>query len=380
MIRPLPLRRRCQPARHALKIACTLLPALPLAAQSDPAPGAPVPTSTLLSRLSARNLSLADARQLWSDLEGRPVESRAQALELVRRHYVEELRAFDKARDKMQKLARKLVPQAQREQLGRKGAAEVDTLRAEALAITRGPNLEKQTIHEAIDPRRQRLFELLLPTPPQLLDRDPDFAATVTELRARLDACRGWFDLYLGGVHTLDEVPGGRRVVDRIKQEVDPPRGDTVDADLEYLCLGALPMSAREQKALEQNLRLLPTMDTEEYLGTFELNRIRYAFGLPLLAIDEKLGEAARDHSGDMLRLGFFSHTSPVDGKHGFGERAARAGTSASAENIAAGQPTGRGAIEAWWYSPGHHKNMLGNHARTGLGRADGLWTQMFGG
>ena len=130
----------------------------------------------------------------------------------------------------------------------------------------------------------------------------------------------------------------------------------------------------------EGALRLAEAVDHRGGPGTFELNRIRYALGLGLLAIDEKLGNAARDHASDMLRLGFFSHTSPVDGKHSFGERAARAGTSASAENIAAGQATGRGAIEGWWYSPGHHKNMLGGHNRTGLGRADNLWTQMFGG
>ncbi|MCB9887328.1 MAG: CAP domain-containing protein [Planctomycetes bacterium] len=339
-----------------------------------------MPSSTMLSRLSARDLTVVDAQQLWAQLGDRAVDVRGQALELVRRHYVDSLRAFDKTRERVHKQARKLVPQCQREQLGRKGAAEVETLRGEALAVTRGPSLDKQAIHDAIDPRRQRLEELLLPSPTKLQASDPEFAAAITDLRAQLDATRAWFDLYLGGMHTLDEVPGGRRVVDRMRQEPDPPRADTIDADLEYLCLAALPMSGREQKALEQNARLRATMDSEEYLGTFELNRIRYALGLGLLAIDEKLGNAARDHASDMLRLGFFSHTSPVDGKHSFGERAARAGTSASAENIAAGQATGRGAIEGWWYSPGHHKNMLGGHNRTGLGRADNLWTQMFGG
>jgi uncharacterized protein YkwD len=80
-----------------------------------------------------------------------------------------------------------------------------------------------------------------------------------------------------------------------------------------------------------------------------------------------------------MKRLGFFSHESPVPGKRTPGDRAALAGTSASAENIAAGQSKGVDAIGAWYYSPGHHKNMFGGHARVGLGHSDTLWTQMFG-
>ena len=102
--------------------------------------------------------------------------------------------------------------------------------------------------------------------------------------------------------------------------------------------------------------------------------------GLATLRIDAKLGNAARDHSVDMRTQNFFSHDSPVDGKRTPWDRAARAGTSAGAENIAAGHDTGKSAIRGWWYSPGHHKNMLGNHARTGLGRSEGLWTQLFGG
>ena len=79
-------------------------------------------------------------------------------------------------------------------------------------------------------------------------------------------------------------------------------------------------------------------------------------------------------------KLGFFSHTSPVEGKRTPSDRAARFGTSASAENIAQGQPTGPAAIRSWWYSPGHHRNMMGAFARVGLGRSEAYWTQMFGG
>lgn len=365
LLRPLP-----GPVLACLLLLCTL------AAQQEPQ----TPASTLLSRLAARNVSLPTAVEICAELNDRTADVRGQAVEQVRRHYVAAARSFDKAREHMQKAARKHVPACQRNLLGRKGAADVETLRGEALAVTRAPDLDKKRIHDEIDPRRKRLEELLLPTLEQLLTQDVEFAAEVAELRSQLDVLRGWFELYIGGLNALAELPGGLRAQERIRHEPDPPRADSIDRDLDHLCLCALPMSGRDQKALELNLQLHDTIEPEEYLGTFELNRIRYTFGLPLLAIDGKLQLAAKDHSSDMLRLGFFSHTSPVEGKSTPGDRAARFGTSGGAENIAAGQSTGRGAIDAWWYSPGHHKNMLGNHGRTGLGRADNLWTQMFGG
>jgi len=70
---------------------------------------------------------------------------------------------------------------------------------------------------------------------------------------------------------------------------------------------------------------------------------------------------------------------SPVPGKKTPWARAKRFGTSAHAENIAAGANTGADTIRLWWYSPGHHKNMMGGHARVGLGRHKKTWTQLFG-
>jgi len=132
------------------------------------------------------------------------------------------------------------------------------------------------------------------------------------------------------------------------------------------------------QRAGQRQGDQIVTMDG--FTGIAELNRIRMRLGLGVLAIDVKLCAAARDHSADMLALGFFAHESPVPGKRTPGERAARFGTSAGAENIAFGQASGSEAITAWWYSPGHHRNLLSGAARVGLGRAGHHWTQMFGG
>ncbi|MFM1871208.1 MAG: hypothetical protein RL398_630 [Planctomycetota bacterium] len=352
-----------------------------VAAAQDPSPPkGPVPATTLLARLKVKDLSPEVGRQIWQELTDRPVAVRGQALEQLRKNYLAAVKSIDADRQHFAKLVRKAVPEVQRNLLGKHGSIEVDKLRGEALAVTRRADLEKKHIKEEIDPRRARLEELLLPNREAVFQYDIHIGKAFDAANARVQDARAWYDLYLGGIHTLDEVPGGRRIVDGIKQEAEPLPSDTIDADFEMLLVAALPMSGRDAKALEGNSQLRGEMEPEEYRGTLLLNRIRYALGLPLLAIDPKLTLAARDHSQDMLRLGFFSHTSPVEGKTSPGQRAARFGTSGGAENIAAGQASGEGAISAWWYSPGHHKNMLGGHGRTGLGRAEALWTQMFGG
>ena len=43
------------------------------------------------------------------------------------------------------------------------------------------------------------------------------------------------------------------------------------------------------------------------------------------------------------------------------------------------GTVDGAAANQMWWHSPGHHKNVLGNHTRVGLGRSGKYWTELFG-
>ena len=47
-------------------------------------------------------------------------------------------------------------------------------------------------------------------------------------------------------------------------------------------------------------------------------------------------GKAALNHSEDMSKHNFFDHDSPVKGRRSFGDRAAEAGTTASAHTTAA--------------------------------------------
>ena len=146
-----------------------------------------------------------------------------------------------------------------------------------------------------------------------------------------------------------------------------------------FMTLSGVATSASDKGALAFNQALAEQLSPEEFKGLYELNRIRILAGIGALKIDVKLCNAGRGHSKDMVEHGFFDHTSPLPGKTSPGDRSRLAGTSGGAENIAAGQETGEGAIRAWWYSPGHHRNMMGGHARVGLGRHQAHWTQMFG-
>jgi uncharacterized protein YkwD len=127
------------------------------------------------------------------------------------------------------------------------------------------------------------------------------------------------------------------------------------------------------------NAQIAAQLDPEEAAGIQMLNMTRLTLGMNPLAIDTALCDAARDHSNDMAVNNFFSHESPLPGKRTPSERAARFNTKGDGENIANGAKTGADAIRMWWYSPGHHKNLLADYRRIGLGRSGTHWTQMFG-
>lgn len=111
------------------------------------------------------------------------------------------------------------------------------------------------------------------------------------------------------------------------------------------------------------------------------LNAERTLVGLAPLTLDEKLSNAARGHSEDMVRLGFFAHESPVEGKKTPWDRAAKAGTSASGENIYAGSTNPQAAYDGWFASDGHRFIMFMDGAeRLGVGICASTWTMMTGG
>ncbi len=138
-------------------------------------------------------------------------------------------------------------------------------------------------------------------------------------------------------------------------------------------------MSPQTRAVLAFNAQVAGRLDPEEARCVLDLNLTRNLLGLGPVQIDPALTTAARGHSADMERLNFFSHDSPVPGKTTPWDRARLAGTSASGENIAMGTIDGAVANEMWWHSPGHHRNMLGDHTRVGVGRSGKHWTELFG-
>jgi uncharacterized protein YkwD len=256
-----------------------------------------------------------------------------------------------------------------RDRLGKADpTAEIATLRKTIRDVAAAADLTKEMIEQTSDPALARLEELLVVTPAEVLAADEGLAVSRAELLMLAD----WAE------RAADLVPE----TERGKLGPLPARDETaaeLDAADALAAVLALPLSPGDRQTLAANVALARQLDPEEARGIQRLNQIRVLAGLPAQVIDLKLVAACRVHSTDMGERGFFAHESPVSGRETPWKRAEAAGTSAGAENIAAGTATGVGAIQMWWHSPGHHKNMLGGQKRTGLGRFEQHWTQLFG-
>ena len=131
---------------------------------------------------------------------------------------------------------------------------------------------------------------------------------------------------------------------------------------------------------LNLNSKINKTVLPEEAAAVRDMNQYRILIGLSPCSLDPRLCLASREHSKDMEQKKFFAHDSPIPGKKSPWDRAKLAGTTANAENIFKGNQEGHAANRAWWYSPGHHINMLNPDAkRAGMGIHGKHWTQMFG-
>jgi uncharacterized protein YkwD len=100
------------------------------------------------------------------------------------------------------------------------------------------------------------------------------------------------------------------------------------------------------------------------------INTFRRANGVPALRIGPALTRAARSHSVDMVRRGYFDHGPFVQRLRRFGVRAPYVG-----ENLATGtKPLSAGAIvQMWIASPPHRQNLLDRgFRRIGVGLAGG--------
>jgi hypothetical protein len=257
--------------------------------------------------------------------------------------------------------------------------AEVEVKRDLIRAVARDGNLSKERIVQESDPALEWLRETLTADVREIFDEEPELIGSHGELRALIQREIQDREFLAEALEILADADM-EQVETRFA--VDPGSGDPLDdlaIALERAAERSTPISKASRSVLESNVAIADLVGPLEAEGIEYLNSIRLLVGLNALAIDVMLCDAARDHSKDMHEKGFFAHVSPVEGKRSFGQRAANFGTSASAENIAAGRHNGRSVIMGWWHSPGHHKNMLRGAGRTALGRFENMWTQMFG-
>ena len=142
------------------------------------------------------------------------------------------------------------------------------------------------------------------------------------------------------------------------------------------LLLGvALALSARaEADGITPPERLASTGATSATPGELAIvrvmNSVRAANGAPPLRVGPALTRAARSHSVDMARRGYFDHGPFVQRLRRFGVRAPYIG-----ENLASGTTPLSAAeiVRMWILSPPHRQNLLDrSFRRIGVGVAGG--------
>ncbi len=253
----------------------------------------------------------------------------------------------------------------------RKGVTEADiaALQKTVVDLARDPGLTKDMITKESDKAMEKLEELLS------IDRTD--VLSNPKLRA---ARKRIVDLAMMSKRAADGLSSKFQAAKQKAPDLVAIDQELVAAE-ELASLMATPMSKDAIDVMFENEKIAKQLkDPLEAEAAKLLNLRRIRVGMRPLKIDPILGDAGRDHSKDMKTLGFFSHTSPVSGKTTPWDRARNFGTTASGENIAAGYPSPDAVIRGWWYSPGHHRNMMNpRFSRVGHGRVDRHWTQLFG-
>ena len=339
--------------------------ALAIAPRAGGTPAAPAYAKTAANakRIVADFRAARTEPDRRTDLVEEAVALGPEAVERLKSEIQKELdKALAGYRARLTKLAKPALKKR------RARGSELKKLREAVLVLSQDGALSKQRILDEGDPAVERLSELLLVDVHELLTDEEELTAdrdALIALGAHWDRCE-------------EILAPARRIEDG--QSNEPSLFEEVLARNERLATTlAMSIPGGAKKVLIENAKLAWQIDAAEALGVLDLNILRLMLGLNALRIDVKLCAAARDHSNDMANHEFFSHTSPLPGKRTFSDRASRFRASASSENIAYGHRDPSNTNLGWFHSPGHHKNMLGNHGRIGLGRSRTHWTQLFG-
>lgn len=194
---------------------------------------------------------------------------------------------------------------------------------------------------------------------PELVITAPD--GTVRELAVRPAVPHGRFEATVG----CDAGPGRYQV----EVTADGAGGPGVLANFPLYCGVAPPRDAPVPAGVQPTVTT--AKDSEARLLSL-VNRDRAAAGLPPLALDARLAQAARAHSQDMAEHDFVAHISPTTGSAV--ERVARVGLTPDLllENVGRAY-SAEDAESGFMASPGHRGNILDRRARfIGLGVAAG--------
>lgn len=109
-------------------------------------------------------------------------------------------------------------------------------------------------------------------------------------------------------------------------------------------------------------------------------NFYRVEAGCPALTHNSRLAKAAYWHSRDMSRRGYFAHVSPEGVEPATRVTDAGYRWNGTAENIAWGDFSPAGVVDAWMNSPGHRANILNcQYKDIGIGIKNNYFTQEFG-
>ncbi len=252
---------------------------------------------------------------------------------------------------------------------------ELARLRSAVLDLKQQDGLTKELIEKQGDPAVTRLGELLVLDRQTVLDKSPELRPD----RTKLLALGRYWEVVSAALQRQRAASNAAQTDLLAETDKAPSFEDYLQGAEQLSAQTAMPMDDATRAVLKSNAALAPKIDPEEARAILGCNLLRILLGLAPLEIDLQLCAAARDHSQDMENLKFFSHESPVEGKTDPWARAKNFNTSASGENIYFGNADGNAANQAWFHSPGHFKNMLGDHVRIGLGRSGVYFTEMFG-
>ena len=355
----------------------------------EPSPEVEIETAVSVKEQIRESLKVIRSRKLnWYDKEyalENLMHLGAEGQDALMRQMKLEIRKLDTQFQRQRKTFIKeftaAATQIAKGRLDKKGSQRLADARKSLLAASRGKNLTKAMVREICDPAVITIVALLEITVAQIFEHEEDLDEEMWGIEEFLDQHMMLFNYWNQARNELLQAENQlAKRAERAQHPTDPSSyNNNLDSELERIARDTEIMPDRDRALLKDNAALFSQLDPEEAAGIYKLNLLRIRCGIGAVRVDIKLCAAGRGHSADMVEHGFFAHTSPVPGKSSPSDRANLAGTSGGAENIASGQETGHAAIQAWWYSPGHHLNMMAPHGRTGIGRHQNHWTQIFG-